>query len=170
MSLNQIPENSITVLVREALVHEYLTVESVLTVIAHMICFILGMILYIAYINLQRNMLSDRRQSKKYIFRWRVAMASGVVNCAVTPMLAVMMLGNHGFSAICFISVVVLVVTHTLGAWGMEKAVRTWTNVWVSVTRREKLNLEDISEERLQDVNKDKDTTGEGKRETKGTP
>lgn len=115
-------------------------------------------------------MLSDRRQSKKYVFRWRVAMASGVVNCAVTPMLAVMMLGNHDFSAICFISVVVLVVTHTLGAWGMEKAVRTWTNVWVSVTRREKLNLEDISEERLQDANKDKDTTGEGERETKGTP
>lgn len=52
----------------------------------------------------------------------------------------------------------------------MEKAVRTWTNVWVSVTRREKLNLEDISEERLQDADKDKDTTGEGKRETKGTP
>lgn len=97
-------------------------------------------------------------------------MASGIVNCAVTPMLAVMMLGNHDFSAICFISVVVLVVMHTLGAWGMEKAVRTWTNVWVSVTRREKLNLEDISEERLQDANKDKDTNGEGKRETEGTP
>ena len=161
--MNQIPENSITVLVREALVHEYLTVEAVLTVIAHIICFILGMILYIAYINLQRNMLSDRRQSKKYIFRWRVAMASGVVNCAVTPMLAVMLLGNHNFSAICFISVVVLVVTHTLGAWGMEKAVRTWTNVWVSVTRREKLNLEDISEEQVQNVDKNKDATGESK-------
>lgn len=115
-------------------------------------------------------MLSDHRQAKKYVFRWRVAMASGIVNCAVTPMLAVMMLGNHDFSAICFISVVVLIVTHTLGAWGMEKAVRTWTNVWVSVTRREKLNLEDISEERLQDVNKDKDTTGESERETKRTP
>lgn len=33
-----------------------------------------------------------------------------------------------------------------------------------------KLNLEDISEERLQDVNKDKDTTGESERETKRTP
>ena len=161
--MNQIPENSITVLVREALVHEYLTVEAVLTVIAHIICFILCMILYIAYINLQRNMLADRRQSKKYVFRWRVAMASGVVNCAVTPMLAVMLLGNHDFSAICFISVVVLVVTHTLGAWGMEKAVRTWTNVWVSVTRREKLNLEDISEEQVQNVDENKDATGESK-------
>lgn len=164
MSLNQIPENSITVLVREALVHEYLTVEAVLTVIAHMICFILGMILYIAYINLQRNMLADRRQSKKYIFRWRVAMASGIVNCAVTPMLAVMLLGNHNFSAICFISVVVLIITHTLGAWGMEKAVRIWTNVWVSVTRREKLNLEDISEEQVRNVDESKDITGESKR------
>ena len=96
-------------------------------------------------------------------------MASGVVNCAVTPMLAVMMLGNHDFSAICFISVVVLIVTHTLGAWGMEKAVRTWTNVWVSVTRREKLNLEDISEEHLQYVDKDKDITEDGKRKTKGS-
>lgn len=161
--MNQIPENSITVLVREALVHEYLTVEAVLTVIAHIICFILGMILYIAYINLQRNMLADRRQSKKYIFRWRVAMASGVVNCAVTPMLAVMLLGNHDFSAICFISVVVLIITHTLGAWGMEKAVRIWTNVWVSVTRREKLNLEDISEEQVQNVDENKDATGESK-------
>lgn len=161
--MNQIPENSITVLVREALVHEYLTVEAVLTVIAHMICFILGMILYIAYINLQRNMLADRRQSKKYIFRWRVAMASGIVNCAVTPMLAVMLLGNHNFSAICFISVVVLIITHTLGAWGMEKAVRIWTNVWVSVTRREKLNLEDISEEQIQNVDENKDATGESK-------
>lgn len=164
MSLNQIPENSITVLVREALVHEYLTVEAVLTVIAHMICFILGMILYIAYINLQRNMLADRRQSKKYIFRWRVAMASGIVNCAVTPMLAVMLLGDHNFSAICFISVVVLIITHTLGAWGMEKAVRIWTNVWVSVTRREKLNLEDISEEQVRNVDESKDITGESKR------
>lgn len=170
MSLNQIPENSITVLVREALVHEYLTVESVLTVIAHMICFILGMILYIAYINLQRNMLSDRRQSKQYIFRWRVALASGVVNCAVTPMLALMMIGNHDFSAICFISVVVLVVTHTLGAWGMEKAVRTWTNVWVSVTRRQKLNLEDISEEHVRYVDKNKDNTRENKWKTPRTP
>lgn len=161
--MNQIPENSITVLVREALVHEYLTVEAVLTVIAHIICFILGMILYIAYINLQRNMLADRRQSKKYVFRWRVAMASGVVNCAVTPMLAVMLLGNHDFSAICFISVVVLIITHTLGAWGMEKAVRIWTNVWVSVTRREKLNLEDISEEQIQNVDENKDATGESK-------
>ena len=161
--MNQIPENSITVLVREALVHEYLTVEAVLTVIAHIICFILGMILYIAYINLQRNMLADRRQSKKYVFRWRVAMASGVVNCAVTPMLAVMLLGNHDFSAICFISVVVLIITHTLGAWGMEKAVRIWTNVWVSVIRREKLNLEDISEEQIQNVDENKDATGESK-------
>ena len=168
--MNQIPENSITVLVREALVHEYLTVESVLTVIAHMICFILGMILYIAYINLQRNMLSDRRQSKQYIFRWRVALASGVVNCAVTPMLALMMIGNHDFSAICFISVVVLVVTHTLGAWGMEKAVRTWTNVWVSVTRRQKLNLEDISEEHVRYVDKNKDNTRENKWKTPRTP
>ena len=161
--MNQIPENSITVLVRESLVHEYLTVEAVLTVIAHIICFILGMILYIAYINLQRNMLADRRQSKKYVFRWRVAMASGVVNCAVTPMLAVMLLGNHDFSAICFISVVVLIITHTLGAWGMEKAVRIWTNVWVSVIRREKLNLEDISEEQIQNVDENKDATGESK-------
>lgn len=168
--MNQIPENSITVLVREALVHEYLTVESVLTVIAHMICFILGMILYIAYINLQRNMLSDRRQSKQYIFRWRVALASGVVNCAVTPMLALMMIGNHDFSAICFISVVVLVVTHTLGAWGMEKAVRTWTNVWVSVTRRQKLNLEDISEEHIRYVDKNKDDNRENKWKTPRTP
>ncbi len=96
-------------------------------------------------------------------------MASGIVNCAVTPMLAVMLLGNHNFSAICFISVVVLIITHTLGAWGMEKAVRTWTNVWVSVTRREKLNLEDISEERVQNVDENKDTTGESKREIKRT-
>ena len=85
-------------------------------------------------------------------------------------MLALMMIGNHDFSAICFISVVVLVVTHTLGAWGMEKAVRTWTNVWVSVTRRQKLNLEDISEEHIRYVDKNKDDTRENKWKTPRTP
>lgn len=144
MVVNQ--ANSVAEVIKEALLHQYLTVDAVLTVVAHIICFILGVILYLAYINLQRNMLSDRRQSRKYVFRWRVALASGITNCAVTPMLAVIILGNHDFSAICFISVLVLIITHTLGAWGMEKALRTWTNVWVSVTRREKLDIEDIED------------------------
>lgn len=157
---------SVSEIVKEALVEQYLTVSAVLTVVAHIICFMLGVVLYLAYINLQRNMLADRRQSRKYMFRWRVALASGIVNCAVTPMLAVMIIGNHDFSAICFISVLVLIITHTLGAWGMEKALRTWTNVWVSVTRREKLNIEDMEE--TANVDKDQRAAGEGKQETPG--
>lgn len=138
--------NSVTELIQKALIQQYFTVDTVLTFIAHIVCFVLGVILYIAYITLQRNMLSDVTQLKKYNFRWRVAAASGVVNCAVTPMMSMLLINSHDFSALCFISVIMLVVTHTLGAWGLEKALRTWTNVWVSISKREKLDIKDIED------------------------
>lgn len=138
--------NSVAELIQRALIQQYFTVDTVLIFIAHIVCFVLGVVLYIAYITLQRNMLSDVNQLKKYNFRWRVAAASGIVNCAVTPMMSMLLINSHDFSALCFISVIMLVVTHTLGAWGLEKALRTWTNVWVSISKREKLDIKDIED------------------------
>lgn len=138
--------NSVVELIQRALIEQYFTVDTVLVFIAHIICFVLGVVLYIAYITLQRNMLSDAKQLKRYSFRWRVAAASGMVNCAVTPMMSMLLISSHDFSALCFVSVIILVVTHTLGAWGLEKALRTWTNVWVSISKREKLDIRDIED------------------------